>query len=83
MSFKITETSFLFECPHCGLSIEVLKTQVNCRIFRCGQYRKNGHPIPPHSKRELCDKLVREEKIYGCGKPFRLLEDRVEICDYL
>jgi len=43
--------------------------------------------IDPHLPKVDCDKLKAEGKIFGCGKPFRLIQkDGIEkaiICDYI
>jgi hypothetical protein len=43
--------------------------------------------IPPHLPKVECDKLVAEDKIYGCGKPFQLVlvegEWKPVICEYI
>jgi hypothetical protein len=67
------------ECPHCGIGIEIL--EINCAIFRCGVYKDTYQQIPPHLPKTECDALV--EKIYGCGKPFQLVGDKLEPCDYV
>jgi hypothetical protein len=59
-------------CPYCSINIIVMKNELNCRIFRCGQYIKNGAQIPPHLAKNQCDDLVQRKLIYGCSKPFRL-----------
>ena len=28
--------------------------------------------IDPHACKEICDNLVKNNEIYGCGKPFKL-----------
>jgi len=33
-----SENSYIFPCPHCGHLTQVLKTQINCQIFRHGSY---------------------------------------------
>ena len=70
-----------FICPHCGIFIDV--AEMNCKIFRCGIYKKNGEQIPPHLSKEECDKLGNS--IWGCGKPFRYDEEfrKMVICDYI
>ena len=76
-----------FQCPHCMEWTQVHKNDINCRIFRHAVYRSNGQPINPHTKKEICDLLRLTNKIFGCGKPFRLVPDGrgfdVEICDYI
>ncbi|NDE13672.1 hypothetical protein EBZ80_01945 [bacterium] len=72
-------------CPHCGGMILIHRTDVRCRIFRHAVYRDSHEPIDPHTPRERCEALIRENKVFGCGRPFRLNEitDEPEICDYL
>jgi len=74
---------YIFKCPHCKIYIIVLKTETNCRIFRCGVYISNNNPIPPHTPKDECDRLKDENLIYGCGKPFIFKEKYVEICGYI
>lgn len=69
---------YKFLCPHCGISIVVMKQELKCRIFRCGQYKRNGMQIPPHSPKNICDKLRENEQIYGCARPFIFKESFVE-----
>jgi hypothetical protein len=88
--FKI----YNFNCPHCELFIEVEKDSINCSIFRHGYYfNKIGNNIQltsqvnPHASKDECDRLYNSGKIYGCGKPFKLLLKNnaytVEKCDYI
>ena len=79
---------YQFVCPHCQGTIIVQQNELNCRIFRHGAYRDNGIPIPPHAPKEECDRLVEQNLIVGCGKPFRVnrQEDGTELaitCDYI
>ena len=72
-------------CPHCGESIVI--EQINCNVFRHGVYKSNGEQINPHLPKEECDKLSKDNLIYGCGKPFTIVckEGNItaEICDYI
>ena len=83
----VTEVTFPYiVCPHCSTMIEVVK--LNCRIFRCGIYKSTGKQIDPHLAKPICDQLARDDLIYGCGKPFQIVElpdgkNVVEICDYI
>jgi len=74
-------------CPHCNNPILILQKDINCAIFRHGIYKTSGQQINPHEKKEICDSLKREELIYGCGKPFRLVLKNntyeANICDYI
>jgi len=74
-------------CPHCQGTIIVHPGELNCRIFRHGVYRINGQPMSPHAPRAECERLVEQNLILGCGKPFRVeqregVETAIE-CDYL
>jgi hypothetical protein len=77
------EPYYIFKCPHCSIYIMVEKNQLNCKIFRCGIYKKTGKQIPPHSKKEICDKLKKNNLIYGCGKPFKYVDNYIESCSYI
>lgn len=54
---------YFISCPHCDVSLEIL--EINCKIFRCGILKSNGQQIYQHSKKEECDKLYLENKIWG------------------
>ena len=79
--------SILLKCPHCNEYILTYKKDINCKIYRHGVYKNNNKQIDPHSSKEICDKLFKEGKIYGCGKPFKLIKknDLYEAikCDYI
>jgi hypothetical protein len=78
------EDYYFVLCPHCSCYIEVLKNSINCKIFRHGCYKTNTQlQIPPHSSKEVCDKLFADGLINGCGKPFKFDGKNVEICDYI
>ena len=74
-------------CPHCHMYIIIMKEEFNCKIFRHGVLKANNQQINPHLKKEECDRLAREKLIYGCGKPYKLVERKdkwiAEKCDYL
>jgi len=59
-------------CPHC--QNPVLIEELNCRIFRHGVFIESGKQIDPHAERVMCEKLINEKLIYGCGKPFKIIE---------
>jgi hypothetical protein len=87
----MTDKEIILECPHCNGVIIVLEKQLNCKIFRHGIFKKNGNQIDPHLKKEECEMLIRDKKIWGCGKPFKVIESikdqkkiyKAEICDYI
>lgn len=70
-------------CPHCKIKFMVYKTEIGCQIFRHGVYKSNGEQINPHAPKEFCDQMVREGKIWGCGKPFKYDGTKAEVCEYL
>jgi hypothetical protein len=71
----------IIQCPHCGIFIEVV--EINCSIFRCGIYKRDFNQINPHMSKPECDNLVKENSIYGCGKPFKLVNQVPVECDYI
>ena len=78
---------FRFVCPHCSIDIEVQKKQLNCKIFRCGVFKNNGKHINPHTNKLECERLLNEQLVYGCTRPFRFVNDQqqnyVEPCGYI
>ena len=72
-------------CPNCNVYVIIKK--INCAIFRHGYFKNNNNQIDPHASKELCDYYIRENLIYGCGKPFKLIinDNKLEsvICDYI
>jgi hypothetical protein len=80
---EVFDDLYLFNCPHCGIQIVVMKKELNCKIFRCGQLKSNGNPIAPHAPKIVCDGLKTNNLIDGCGKPFIFKDTHVEICGYI
>jgi hypothetical protein len=77
---------FIITCPHCSEFVIIKK--INCGIFRHGVFIKTGKQIPPHSNKNSCDKFVRNNLIYGCGKPYQIILDddgnyKTIVCDYI
>ena len=82
--------SLYFACPHCGGEIEILPADLNCRIFRHGVLKSDGanqQGVSPHETKENCDRLVANNLVQGCCKPFRVVNvngvETIEICDYI
>jgi hypothetical protein len=73
---------YIFICPHCTGEILVHNNELNCRIFRHAVL-KNGNQINPHAPKEECERLIKNNEIYGCGKPFQVIGDKAVECDYL
>jgi hypothetical protein len=76
---------YIVVCPHCSNLIIIEK--INCAIFRHGIFKENGNQIDPHSSKDLCEYYIKQNIIYGCGKPFRIIllnnQLQTEICDYI
>ena len=77
----MNNTQIITQCPHCKIGVVV--EALNCRIFRCGIYKHNHQQINPHATKEECDLLVATGAIYGCGRPFMVLDDKTVVCDYI
>ena len=75
----------IIECPNCHEFIIIEK--LNCCIFRHGILKKSGLQIDAHSSKDVCEKLINDNLILGCGKPFKIIIDgekiKVEICEYI
>jgi hypothetical protein len=81
----IVDTDLCFPCPHCGGHVIVAQGDVNCSIFRHGVNKQTLVAINPHASRSVCDALVSNNSIYGCGAPFKITPDRSHAiaCDYV
>jgi hypothetical protein len=77
----------IITCPHCSNIIIIYKKDINCAIFRHGVFISSLEQIDPHTSKILCEKYIREKKIYGCGKPFIIKKNDInyytEICAYI
>jgi hypothetical protein len=71
----------IVKCPHCNESVII--EQINCGIFRHGVYKINNDQIDPHMNKEACEELIKNDLIYGCGKPFQIVNNEAVICDYI
>jgi len=74
-------------CPHCDEYIFIYLKEFKCKIFRHGAFKTTLKQIEPHLPKNECDRLKKADLIYGCGKPFHLIEKEgkivAEICDYI
>ena len=86
-NFNILEKNIniVVTCPHCN--DQILIEQLNCKIFRHGILKSNNTQINPHASKNDCDNYINNNLIYGCGKPFRIIEInnefKTEICEYI
>ena len=89
---QVHDADNVIVCPHCSYPIIIEK--LNCGIFRHGVVKKTGKQMDPHSTKEVCDDLKSQDLIYGCGKPFQIVDANagnsqirsnfiVSICDYI
>ncbi len=85
---------YIFPCPNCECLTSCERGMVNCGIFRHGNFFtvNNGKiefqdSIAPHLAEKECLDLVKNGKIVGCGKPFRLVKTGekmvAEKCGYI
>ena len=80
---------YIFKCPHCDDYIQVLKGQLNCKIFRHGVMKDTLRQVNPHLPKKNCDDLISRELVYGCCKPFRVIDDGkgnildIQVCNYI
>ena len=72
--------SLSLSCPHCGGEIQIL--QVNCGIFRHAVF-KNGRQLDPHAPKEECEQVVKDNLVYGCAKPFQIVDGKAIKCEYI
>lgn len=72
-------------CPHCKDNIIIEK--LNCGIFRHGIIKSSGKQMNPHLDKNGCEILIKNNLIYGCGKPFQVIKNNeiieIKICDYI
>jgi hypothetical protein len=84
---KRENIDLIVKCPHCNDYILIEK--LNCKIFRHGTLKESGIQINPHASKEECDNYAKNNLIYGCGKPFRIIENstqekyKVVDCEYI
>jgi len=78
---------YFFDCPNCDSQIIVHKNELNCQIFRHAVFKNTFEQVNPHLCKEECDRLVRENKVIGCCKPFEIIrQNNINLlaikCDY-
>jgi hypothetical protein len=82
----------VFLCPHCEMTVEVKKSEMNCRVFRHGYHTSPDKKqllsqVNPHASKEECEKILAEGNVVGCCRPFQITGDdanmRVEVCEYI
>jgi hypothetical protein len=66
----------IVNCPWC-LDL-ILIEELNCGIFRHG-YDYRFTQLSPHATQKECEKLT----VYGCGRPFQIINGKPFKCDYI
>ena len=61
----------------------IIIEQLNCCIFRHGVFKSNLTQINPHLSKLECNKLKEQDLIFGCGKPFKIINNIAIECDYI
>ena len=84
------EQVYVFNCPHCLGSVVVHCQEVNCQIFRHAVLKDSGAQVSPHASKVELEALVEQDRIHGCGLPFRIVKEQgsttwthAESCDYI
>ena len=78
---KNQKSLLIINCPHCNDFIIIEK--IACNVFRHGILKSSLKQINPHSPKKICDLYVKNNLIYGCGKPFTIKNNKGEICKYI
>lgn len=83
-------SQLVFECPHCDMLILVAVGHVNCKIFRHGILKQSGRQVNPHLSQVECERMVQNDQVYGCCKPFQLVNCcnlksgwKAQVCGYI
>jgi hypothetical protein len=83
---KINNGQLIFKCPHCQDDIIVFLNEIFCKIFRHAIFKHNFEQVNPHLSKNECDKLIQNNMIFGCCKPFEIIIENNEYfviqCDY-
>jgi len=80
------DNNIIIQCPYCNDYIMIEK--LNCCIFRHGVIIKSSKQIDPHATKDLCEYYIKNNLIYGCGKPYKIIinekDEYIAIkCDYI
>jgi hypothetical protein len=86
MEVILIEDFYVFNCPHCSVEIIVAKNELNCHIFRHAIYKNTYEQVNPHLPLLECQKLLDNDMVYGCCKPFEIINRDNKMfavkCDY-
>jgi len=73
---------FIINCPHCNDLILINSNAIKCKKFLHAIYKKTQTNVNPHSIKEKCEQLIKDDLIYGCGKPFYYDGNLLKIIKY-
>lgn len=71
------KNNIIYNCPWCNILNIVKIKELNCHIFRCGVFKDSGKQIDPHLPKKECIKIYKENKIYGCGNPYKIVFNEI------
>ena len=83
VTYDVESQFYYFLCPHCRQMCVVKKEDIRCTIFRHAVFKKNLSFVNPHASKEICERWVLEDRVYGCAKPFKFDGKKVEKCGYI
>ena len=83
IEYNKEEDTYYFECPHCKQICQVPRNEIRCTIFRHAMYKHNMSNINPHASQRECEKMLWNDEVYGCAKPFRFDGEQVSICGFI
>ena len=83
VTYDKAQDTFYFNCPHCNVLCQVPRSEIRCKIFRHANFKDGMRFVPPHASKEVCDKWVQDDLIWGCSKPFMFDGVTVEKCGYI
>lgn len=70
INYDKDQKTYYFFCPHCNILIAVPTKDIKCTRFCHGNFKKGLKPISPYTTKDESERLLKEDLIYGCGKPF-------------
>ena len=70
------ENKLVLTCPHCSEYIVIYKNEINCAIFRHAAFKENFIQVNPHMPKDQCDQLITSDKVFGCAKPFKIINEK-------
>jgi hypothetical protein len=82
----LIEGLFVFKCPHCLCYTQIEPIYLSCLIFRHAYYKNSNMQIGAHTNQEDCERLVQDNLVSGCAKPFKFFRGNpnyVDICGYV